>query len=47
MTFSQLKDIITDKRQVDKDNFETQQKIEGRGMTEQEQKTKQIDAERE
>eukprot|EP00347_Sterkiella_histriomuscorum_P000015 403377510 len=47
MTLNQLKDIISDKRQIDKENIDYEQKIQGKGMTEQEQKVKQIDAERE
>ena len=40
MTVNQIKDIFTDKRKVDKENQEIDAKIQGRGMTEQEQKAK-------
>lgn len=47
MALSQLKDIITDKRKVDKENQEIDAKIQGKGLSEQEAKAKQFDAERE
>lgn len=40
MTVNQIKDIFTDKRKIDKDNQDIDAKIQGRGMTEQEQKAK-------
>lgn len=47
MSMSQIKDILTEKRKVDKENQDIDAKIQGRGMSEQEQKAKQFDAERE
>jgi len=47
MSMSQIKDILTEKRKVDKENQDIDAKIQGRGMSEQEQKAKQVDAERE
>lgn len=47
MTVSQIKDILQEKRKVDKENNDIDTKIQGRGMTEQEQKSKQFEAERE
>lgn len=47
MTMSQIKDILTEKRKVDKENADIDTKIQGRGVSEQEQKAKQFDAERE
>ena len=47
MNLSQIKDIITEKRKMDKDNNEIDTKIQGRGISEQEQKQRQFDAERE
>lgn len=47
MTMSQLKEIIADKRKVDKENSELEIKIQGRGLSEQEQRAKQLDAEKE
>jgi len=38
MTMSQIKDIITEKRILDKENEEIEEKIQGRGMSEQESK---------
>jgi hypothetical protein len=40
MTMSQLKDILTDKRKVDKENTDLEIKIQGRGLSEQEQRAK-------
>jgi len=40
MTMSQLKDIIIDKRKVDKENTDFEIKIQGRGLSEQEQRAK-------
>ncbi len=47
MTLSQIKDILTEKRRVDKENMELEQRIQGKGVSEQEAKQKQFDAERE
>ena len=47
MTMSQIKDIITEKHKMDKSNEEVEQKIQGRGISDQEQKQKQFEAERE
>lgn len=47
MTINQITDILTDKRRVDKENSDIDFKIQGRGVSEQEQKAKQVDAERE
>lgn len=47
MTMSQIKDILTEKRKVDKENGDIDTKIQGRGVSEQEQKQRQFDAERE
>ena len=47
MSLSQLKDIIAEKRAIEKDNEEIEVKIAGKGVSEQEQKAKQFDAERE
>ena len=47
MTVNQIKDILTDKRKVDKENGDIEARLQGRGMTEAEQKAKQFDAERE
>jgi hypothetical protein len=47
MTVNQIKDILTDKRKVDKENSDIEAKLQGRGMTEAEQKARQFDAERE
>jgi hypothetical protein len=42
MSMSQIKDILTEKRKVDKENQDIDAKIQGRGMSEQEQKAKQV-----
>lgn len=47
MTLSQIEDILREKRKVDKENNEFVQKIEGRGLSDTEAKSKQFDAERE
>ncbi len=47
MTLSQIQDIITEKRKVDKENLEIENKISGRGISEAEQKQRLFDAERE
>lgn len=45
MTMTQLKDIITEKRKVDKENFDLDVKIQGKGISEVEAKAKQLDGE--
>lgn len=40
MTLTQLRDIITEKRQTDNENDEIETRIAGRGVSEQEQKNK-------
>ncbi len=40
MTMSQLKDIIAEKRKVEKENRDLDQKIQGRGVSDHEQKSK-------
>lgn len=47
MTLSQIEDILREKRKIDKENLDYTMKIEGKGLTENEQKAKQFDAERE
>ena len=47
MTMSQIRDLLSEKRKVDKENQEIDTKIQGRGVSDQEQKQKQLDAERE
>lgn len=47
MTMNQIKDILQEKRKVDKENQDVDSRIQGRGITEQEQKARQFDAERE
>ncbi|CDW78218.1 UNKNOWN [Stylonychia lemnae] len=47
MTMAQLKDIISEKRQVDQENESIDHKIQGRGVSEQEARAKQFEAERE
>lgn len=47
MTLGQIKEILTDKRKVDKENMDIEQKIQGKGVSESEAKAKQTDAERE
>lgn len=47
MTLIQIKDILTEKRKVDKENMDLETRIQGKGVSEQEAKQKQIDAERE
>jgi chromosome segregation ATPase len=47
MTVNQIRDILTDKRKVDKENGDIEARLQGRGMTEAEQKARQFDAERE
>ena len=36
MTMNQIKDILSEKRKIDKENQDIDAKIQGRGMTEQE-----------
>jgi chromosome segregation ATPase len=43
----QIKEILTDKRKVDKENMELEHKLQGRGVTEADQKRLQFEAERE
>ena len=43
---SQLQEILTEKRQVEKENLELEYKIQGRGVTEADQKAKVFEAER-
>ena len=38
MTISQIKDILTERRKIDKENSDIDTKIQGRGLSEQEQK---------
>ena len=47
MAESQINDILTDKRKVDKDNLDMEYAIQGRGVTEADQKAKYFEAERE
>ncbi len=47
MTLSQIREILAEKRKLDKDNMDLEQRIQGKGLSEQETKAKQIDAERE
>mmetsp|Transcript_22359 Transcript_22359/g.16840 ORF Transcript_22359/g.16840 Transcript_22359/m.16840 type:complete len:106 (+) Transcript_22359:969-1286(+) len=47
MTLQQIRDILAEKRKVDKDNMDLEQRIQGKGLSEQEAKQKQFDAERE
>lgn len=44
---TQIKDILVEKRVTDLENEDFEQKIQGRGVSEQEAKAKQFDAERE
>lgn len=47
MSNQQIEDILTEKRRVDKENMEIEFKIQGRGVTEADQKAKYFEAERE
>ena len=47
MANAQLKDVLTEKRVIDKENMEMELIIQGKGMTESEQKTAEFEAERE
>ena len=47
MSNSQIEEILTEKRRVDKENLELEYKIQGRGVTEADQKAKHQEAERE
>ena len=44
---SQILDLLTEKRKVDKENMEYEHRLQGRGVTEQDQKKIQYEAERE
>lgn len=46
MCNQQLKEVLKEKRKVEKENIELEYKIQGRGVTEQDQKNKQFEAER-
>ena len=47
MSNSQIEEILTEKRRVDKENLDIEFKIQGRGVTEADQKAKYFEAERE
>ena len=47
MSETQIKETLTEKRRVDKENLELEYKIQGRGVTEADQKAKHFEAERE
>lgn len=47
LTLSQIEDILSEKRKMDKENADIDQKVQGKGLTETDLKLKQIDAERE
>lgn len=47
MAQAQIKDVLTEKRKVDKENTEMEHHIQGKGQSEQEQKLLQFEAERE
>jgi hypothetical protein len=47
MTLGQIEETLYDKKKLDKENADILARIEGRGMTEQEQKAKQFEAEQE
>lgn len=47
MTLGSIQELIVERKKLDKDNTDIEAKIAGRGMTEAEQKAKQIDAEKE
>ena len=47
MSNNQIDDILTEKRAVDKHNLELEYKIQGRGVTDADQKAKHFEAERE
>ena len=47
MCNSQIEETLTEKRRVDKENLELEYKIQGRGVTEADQKAKYFEAERE
>ena len=46
-TNSQIMDILAEKRKVDKENMEMEHRLQGRGVTEADQKRLQFEAERE
>ena len=47
MTMIQLKDILTEKQKLVDENCDVESRIHGRGVSDNEQKAKQFDAERE
>ena len=47
MSETQIMETLTEKRRVDKENLELEYKIQGRGVTEADQKAKLFEAERE
>jgi hypothetical protein len=47
MTLGSIQELLIEKKKFDKENTDIEAKIAGRGMTEAEQKAKQIDAEKE
>lgn len=47
MSETQIKETLTEKRRVDKENLELEYKIQGRGVTEADTKAKHFEAERE
>lgn len=47
MNLNQIKDLVTEKRYVDIENELIESKIQGRGISEQEAKARQFDAEKE
>lgn len=47
MSEVQIEETLTEKRRVDKENLELEYKIQGRGVTEADQKAKHFEAERE
>ena len=46
MSNSQIQEILTEKRAKDKENLELEYKIQGRGVTDADQKAKHFEAER-
>jgi len=47
MSNTNIEEILTEKRAVDKENLELEYKIQGRGVTDADQKAKHFEAERE
>ena len=47
MSNANINDILTEKRRVDKENLELEYAIQGRGVTDADQKAKHFEAERE